>query len=186
MWGRTPPIHCGLSKSIILLQQLLYLVSCRLEREHEINAAGGAANPLILKNPVTHRQSSLLVWHGHFDWQVYQLCFQEWFENSSLTCKMPRRKASQDCLRKDLLYSMILNFTLKQHLPKKITTWTRDGEPGFDCFIWQPHLAFTSPFIAGKHSLICTTTPDPWAVFTQPDFAPLSSPKERLLCRHVD
>ena len=56
-----------LSKSIILLQQLLYLVSCRLEREQEINAAGGAANPLIWKNPVTHRQSSLLVCHGHFD-----------------------------------------------------------------------------------------------------------------------
>lgn len=134
------------------------LVSCRLEREQEINAAGGAANSLILKNPVTHRQSSLLLWHGHFDWQVYQLCFQEWFENSSLTCRMPWRKASQDCLRKDLLHSMILNFTLKQHLLRKINTRTRDGEPGFDCFIWQPHLAFTSPFIAGKHSLICTTT----------------------------
>ena len=60
----------------------------------------------------------------------------------------------------------VLNFTLKQHLPRKINTTTRDGEPGFDCFIWQPHLAFTSPFIAGKHSLICTTIPDPWAVFT--------------------
>lgn len=36
-----------------------------------------AANSSILKNPFSHERSSWLVWHGHLDWQMYQICLSD-------------------------------------------------------------------------------------------------------------
>ena len=117
------------------------LVSYRLEREHEINAAGGAANPYISKtqSPIDRAP----YWYGMVI--LIDKCINYAFKSDLKTRAWLVQCHGGRLLRivsGRIYYTWWYSILLWSNI---INTRTRDGETGFDCFIWQPHLAFTSP-----------------------------------------